>query len=147
MKRDVKKEIFISNNQFCKSNAIYHKFSKLFNVSDSESQILYFLMFENEISIQDMIFYTCLPKQTMNSTLRNMEKKEWITLKNLDSKSKLICLTDKGRKETEESAEKMVKIEEEVFSSIDEEEVKNYLSFLNKYNEGLEKILKEMEEK
>ncbi len=146
MERNVKKEILRNNQQFGKLNALYHKLSQFYDISDSESEILYYLVSsEKDVPIQEIIYFTCSPKQTVNSALRNMEKKEWITLRKIDSKSKLVCLTQKGKKQAKQSVEKILDIEKEVFLSINQEEVEKYLEFADKFNEKLEEKLNRLE--
>ncbi len=146
MERNVKKEILRNNQQFGKLNALYHKLSQFYDISDSESEILYYLVSsEKDVPIQEIICFTCSPKQTVNSALRNMEKKEWITLRKIDSKSKLVCLTQKGKKQAKQSVEKILDIEKEVFLSINQEEVEKYLEFADKFNEKLEEKLNRLE--
>ncbi len=146
MERNVKKEILRNNQQFGKLNALYHKLSQFYDISDSESEILYYLVSsEKDVPIQEIIYFTCSPKQTVNSALRNMEKKEWITLRKIDSKSKLVCLTKKGKKQAEQSVEKILDIEKELFLSINQEEVEKYLEFADKFNEKLEEKLNRLE--
>ncbi len=146
MERNVKKEILRNNQQFGKLNALYHKLSQFYDISDSESEILYYLVSsEKDVPIQEIIYFTCSPKQTVNSALRNMEKKEWITLRKIDSKSKLVCLTEKGKKQAKQSVEKILDIEKEVFLSINQEEVEKYLEFADKFNEKLEEKLNRLE--
>ncbi len=146
MERNVKKEILRNNQQFGKLNALYHKLSQFYDISDSESEILYYLVSsEKDVPIQEIIYFTCSPKQTVNSALRNMEKKEWITLRKIDSKSKLVCLTQKGKKQAKQSVEKILDIEKEVFLSINQEEVEKYLEFADKFNEKLEEKLNGLE--
>ncbi len=146
MERNVKKEILRNNQQFGKLNALYHKLSQFYDISDSESEILYYLVSsEKDVPIQEIIYFTCSPKQTVNSALRNMEKKEWITLRKIDSKSKLVCLTEKGKNQAKQSVEKILDIEKEVFLSINQEEVEKYLEFADKFNEKLEEKLNRLE--
>ncbi len=146
MERNVKKEILRNNQQFGKLNALYHKLSQFYDISDSESEILYYLVSsEKDVPIQEIIYFTCSPKQTVNSALRNMEKKEWITLRKIDSKSKLVCLTEKGKKQAKQSVEKILDIEKEVFLSINQEEVEKYLEFADKFNGKLEEKLNRLE--
>ncbi len=146
MERNVKKEILRNNQQFGKLNALYHKLSQFYDISDSESEILYYLVSsEKDVPIQEIIYFTCSPKQTVNSALRNMEKKEWITLRKIDSKSKLVCLTEKGKKQAKQSVEKILDIEKELFLSINQEEVEKYLEFTDKFSEKLEEKLNGLE--
>ncbi len=147
MGRNVKNEIFRNNKQFSKMNALYHRLSQKFGIANSESEILYYLVSsEKDVPIQEIIYFTCSPKQTVNSALRNMEKKEWIKLKKIDSKSKLVCLTEKGTKQAEITVEKILAIEEQIFLSFKQEKVEEYLQFTNEFTDKLENKLMELEE-
>lgn len=147
MRRNVKNEIFRNNKQFSKMNALYHRLSQKFGIANSESEILYYLVSsEKDVPIQEIIYFTCSPKQTVNSALRNMEKKEWIKLKKIDSKSKLVCLTEKGTKQAEITVEKILAIEEQIFLSFKQEKVEEYLQFTNEFTDKLENKLMELEE-
>lgn len=147
MGRNVKNEILRNNKQFSKMNALYHRLSQKFGIANSESEILYYLVSsEKDVPIQEIIYFTCSPKQTVNSALRNMEKKEWIKLKKIDSKSKLVCLTEKGKKQAEITVEKILAIEEQIFLSFKQEKVEEYLQFTNAFTDKLEEKLMGLEE-
>lgn len=147
MGRNVKNEILRNNKQFSKMNALYHRLSQKFGIANSESEILYYLVSsEKDVPIQEIIYFTCSPKQTVNSALRNMEKKEWIKLKKIDSKSKLVCLTEKGKKQAEITVEKILAIEEQIFLSFKQEKVEEYLQFTNAFTDKLEDKLMGLEE-
>ena len=75
-----------------------------------------------------------------------MEKKEWIKLKKIDSKSKLVCLTEKGKKQAEITVEKILAIEEQIFLSFKQEKVEEYLQFTNAFTDKLEDKLMGLEE-
>lgn len=146
MERNVKNEILRNNKQFSKMNALYHRLSQKFGIANSESEILYYLVSsEKDVPIQEIIYFTCSPKQTVNSALRNMEKKEWIKLKKIDSKSKLVCLTEKGKKQAEITVEKILAIEEQIFLSFKQEKVEEYLYFTKEFTDKLEDKLMELE--
>lgn len=147
MGRNVKNEILRNNKQFSKMNALYHRLSQKFGIANSESEILYYLVSsEKDVPIQEIIYFTCSPKQTVNSALRNMEKKEWIKLKKIDSKSKLVCLTEKGKKQAEITVEKILAIEEQIFLSFKQEKVEEYLYFTKEFTDKLEDKLMELED-
>ncbi len=147
MGRNVKNEILRNNKQFSKMNALYHRLSQKFGIANSESEILYYLVSsEKDVPIQEIIYFTCSPKQTVNSALRNMEKKEWIKLKKIDSKSKLVCLTEKGKKQAEITVEKILAIEEQIFLSFKQEKVEEYLQFTNAFTDKLKDKLMRLEE-
>ncbi len=92
-------------------------------------------------SIRNLIFYSGLTKQTINSALRGLENKEIVFLSFVDKKSKSVSLTNKGEKICEDSVEIIIKFEEEIISSWSDEEIKIYLNLMKRYNDELRKRL------
>lgn len=142
--RNTTKEILRNNKQISRSNAIYRKFSMKCSIPESELQILYCLsLSSNGSPIQEMIDFTNLPKQTINSALRNMEKKEWIVLEKINSKNKKAILTDKGKEVSNRTAQRILNLESEVFKSFPKNIVDEYLKFMDEYLDKLEEKTKE----
>lgn len=126
-------------------DGIYHEFANKFKMSDSQMRILYTICdLGKTCSIKDLIFYSGLTKQTINSALRELENKEIIFLSFVDKKSKSVSLTNKGEKICEDSVELIIKFEEEIISSWSDEEISIYLNLMKKYNDGLRKRLGEL---
>lgn len=64
------------NHLQCEMGVVYHEMSHLCGLSDSTMQILYTICNFDEESclLQDICRLTGLPKQTINSALRQLEK-------------------------------------------------------------------------
>lgn len=124
-------------------NAVYHAISQKMSLSDSASMILYTLCAnDGEIELSAIPKYTGLSKQTVNSSLRNLEKDGNIILSPIDKKSKKILLTQSGRELCEITVMRILQAENSIFSSWQENERDLYFALTEKF---LTQIRKEAE--
>lgn len=116
------------------TDALYHKISLAFDMSDSAVYILYILCYSgNSAPLRDVVRFSGLQKQTVNSSLRSMEKKGLLTLENSDGRSKTVSLTEKGKEEAERTVKHLIEWENDAISSFSEDEIKFFLSLMEKY--------------
>lgn len=137
MTEDNLKDLLVRINATDKMVAdMYHCYSVSKNISDSASQIMYCLRLSDEPLTQarlcSMIY---LSKQTVNSSLKKMEKEGYVRLQGAkdSKKSKLVSLTEKGEKLAESVADKMIEKELAALKAIPEEKVKEFVSLYALY--------------
>ena len=94
-----------------------------------------------------LIFYGCLqsdirkisflPKQTINSSIHNLEKKGYIYFSNGTGRAKHINLTDEGKILIREKIYPIIKCENNSFSLLTEQEQTFVLNIFDKYIHSL----------
>lgn len=125
--------------------ACYHEASLKFGISDSVSIILYTICNAGEKhSLSGICKESGLSKQTVNSALRHLEKEDIVYSEAVNGKSKNVCLTEKGKEYVKGNALKLIKLENEILSSWDEQDVLRYLerteAFLLSLKEKIAKL-------
>lgn len=137
------------NHLQCEASVTYHEMSNIFGLSDSVMQILYTICDAGGESclLRDICHLTGLPKQTINSALRKLEKEYIVYSEHVDGKNKRICLTEKGKQLTAQTAEKIIDAENRIFAEWGSEVAEQYLALNERYLECLQKELKRLREK
>lgn len=76
-----------------------------------------------------------MPRQTVNSALKNLQKDEYICLTQAENnkKSKILVLTEKGEELAKNSADMVLKAEIKVLRQFSESELEVFLSLSEKY--------------
>ncbi len=136
------------NHLQCEASVTYHEMSALFGLSDSTMQILYTICDAGGESclLRDICLLTGLHKQTINSALRKLEEEEIIFLEPVGGKNKRVCLTEKGKKLTSQTAEKIIEAENRIFAEWGTEAAEQYLALNERYLECLQKELKRLKD-
>lgn len=118
---------------------LYHNVSMKLNISDSECMIMYMLYDEPKpITQSDIVRTTGLSKQTVNSAIRKLEKGGIITLEKLNEKSKILVVTEIGKKVIAEKIMPIIEMENRVFDSWTKEEASLFLELTKKYKNMFE---------
>lgn len=127
---------------------LYHRAAIYYNLSDSAFWILYTLYQNKQGCTQKEIcsdWY--FSKQTINSAIKELEKKEYISL-NYESnnrKSKRIVLTPKGIEIAKNTVGKIIEAENIAFSKTNEKELDKVIEFfqvqLSNFKEEINKIV------
>ncbi len=124
------------------TDALYHKISLSFSLTDSALNILYIIYYSGKSAeLREIVQYSGLQKQTVNSALRNLEEKGIITLESVNRKSKSASLTPKGTALCEKSVKKLIEWEDSALASFSESELSLFLSLMEKYLLSLKKSL------
>lgn len=122
------------NYLFGETEAVYHELALKFDLSDSALQILYALCDgDGSCLLRDICHASGLSKQTINSAIRKLEKENIIALDSNNRKFKTVKLTDEGHKLAEQTAMRIIRMENEIISSWSKEDVENYLRLTEKY--------------
>lgn len=114
-------------------NELYHKIALSIGISDSAYEIFYAILSLGEGITQTQIYKNgCLNKQTINSSIKQLEKNNLIYLKKT-TKENYIYLTKEGKKFVYEKILPFEKIEQDVLEELTEEEYSKLLNLMNRY--------------
>ena len=83
---------------------------------------------------------TCISKQTVNSSLRNLESEGLVYLEKTSGRSKTVHLTEEGRRFAERTVKIIRDEENAVFDRWSEEERKIYFELTERYIEEMKKV-------
>lgn len=127
---------------------LYHKIAVHYNLSDSSFWILYTLYENRQGCTQKQICSEwCFSKQTINSAIKDLIKKQYIVLKyeNDNRKNKIICLTQEGLEIAKNTIEKVIEVENIAFSKVDRKDFDFVIHFfqvqLSSFKEEINKII------
>lgn len=111
---------------------VYHKIATYYNLSDSSFWILYAL-YQNKQGCTQKELCTdwCINKQTINSSIKYLQNKEYIMLKSEENnkKYKRVLITEKGLELAEKTVKKAMEIENRAFKNIDQKEMDMVINF------------------
>ncbi len=126
-------------------DALYHDLALKHGLSDSADAILYAICSNGEsCSLKDIVLFSGVSKQTVNSSLRKLEKDGLLYLQLVDGKSKEAVLTEKGKAKCRDTVAKLVAIENRLLSEVwSEEEFTSYLELTEKYIRDMKKLIAE----
>lgn len=135
-------------NQICKEmDIIYHNYAKSYGLSDMAYWILYSMAESDGYFTQrDFCNDWFFAPQTVNSALKDLEKKDIIYLETVkgNKRNKLIKLTDNGKKFSDKVIFPLIGAECKSLESLPKEECELMLSITKKYvsalKERIEKI-------
>ena len=114
-------------------------------VSDSVLFILYMIYINGEkCLLYDIYKLSGISKQTINSAIRKLEKEEIVYLEKYNGKTKMVCLTEKGKSYASQTAAKLLEAEYNAFRDWSEEEIDVYLRLIEKHNTSLRKQIKNL---
>lgn len=140
MKICASNEIKRFNHLISETDALYHEIALKLGLTDSALQILYTVCNNGECCpLQEICRISGISKQTINSSLRKLEADKIVYLEQISGKSKNVCLTEKGKVLAESTVAKLIKAENEVFSSWSKEDSDKYLELTELYLTELRK--------
>lgn len=121
-----------------KSNEIYHNIALRLGLSNSAFDILYSICELGDGCLQkDICAATFIPKQTVNSSIRQMETAGYLTLSSGKGRSMHISLTDAGSKLLEQTIHPVLQIENDAFCCMSEEECQQLIALTRRYTQAL----------
>ena len=134
MNKDFREEIHRINYLTTEMEALYHQSSRKLGITDSVSIVLYTIYDNGETCLLSDIYKNSgISKQTINSAIQRLEGDGILFLKQYNSKSKKVVLTEKGKVYVKDTAEKLHQAEMNAFHSWPEEEVRMYIQLMEKY--------------
>ena len=126
------------NRIYKKTNEIYHDIALRLGLSDSAFDILYSISELGDGCLQkDICNATCIPKQTIHSSIRQMEKSGYLTLSSGKGRSMHITLTDLGKSLLERTIYPVMQMEGEAFHCMTDVECQQMLALFGKYIQAL----------
>ncbi len=115
-------------------DALYHHASLKLGLTDSASIVLYTIYDNGEnCMLSDIYKQSGVSKQTVNSAIRNLEKKHIIYLEQHSGRTKKVVLTDAGREFVKKTVARLFDAEAAVFASWSEEEINAHIGYMEKY--------------
>lgn len=122
------------NHTYKEFNDIYHDLCRRLDLSDSAFDILYSLYEMGDGCLQrDICQTSCLPKQTVHSSIRKLEQQGYLTLTPGKGRSMQIFLTPAGHTLIEEKILPVVTMENQAFSCMTPEEIQTMLRLHERY--------------
>lgn len=126
------------NHLYKEFDDIYHDAALNASLSDSAFDILYGIFELGDGCLQrDICKTSCIPKQTINSSIRKMEEQGWIELKPGKGRSMQIFLTNAGRQIQQEKIYPVIQAENNALSVLSQEEWEQMLHCHRKYAAAL----------
>lgn len=124
-------------------DSAYHAASRKLGISDSAMMILYALCEGGgECMLSDVT--SCIGKQTVNSALRKLETDSIVTTEPCGGRKKKLKLTESGRALAEKTAEKIIRVENEIFGEWSDADKDSYIEltrrYLNMFKEKTKKL-------
>lgn len=141
----VGKELRRFNQLLSEIEAVYHEAAWKLGLSNSAEQILYAICnLGVPCLLSDIVRFSGMSKQTINSALRNLERDDVLHLETIGGRKKQVFLTEKGEHLVWQTAMQMIEIENEIYSGWTEEEISVYLSLTQKYLSEFKEKTKEL---
>lgn len=123
-------------------DVVYHEVALKLGITDSAMLILYALCSNNgECMLGDII--SGASKQTINSALRKLEVDKIIYLKTFSGRKKKVYLTEKGKVLVKDTVLRVIKVENDIFSSWSDEERGIYIGLTQRYLRDFKRKVKE----
>ena len=146
MSKHLSKKMLELNETMKETDDLYKNIAKKFKMSDCMMWILYILREDDRAVTQsDICNLMCMPKQTVNSSLKKMEAEGYIELLNInDKRSKQVCLTEKGVDLANNTVDRIISKENNALSKMDEEEQELLINLFKKYKDLLKESFMEI---
>lgn len=132
------------NRLYKELDDIYHEIALAIGVSDSALAVLYVVCTLGNGCLQkDICREAYVSKQTISSSVRNLEKKGFLYLEK-SGRDKHICLTEKGRQFVEQKIRPVVDMENRAFLEMEPDERAEFIRLSQKYVDLFGKKEKEL---
>lgn len=126
-------------------DAAYHEAARKLHLSDSALIILYTICnYGDSCLLSDIHRLSGISRQTINSSLRRLEADGIVYLKVFEGKKKKVYLTAKGQELAENTAVRLIEIENSIFASWTEDEKMLYLELTQRYLLSFQESIKEL---
>lgn len=127
-------ELITFNRIYKELDDVYRDMANKLGLSESAFDILYGICEMGDGCLQrDICRTSCLPKQTVNSSIHKMEEQGYLLRVQGKGRSMHIHLTESGRKLMEEKIYPVIQCENEVMNSFSEEERKQFLELSERH--------------
>ena len=137
------------NHIYKELDELYHDIALKIGISDSALAVLYTVCVLGEGCLQrDVCREAYISKQTVNSSVRTLERSGYIFLEQSGGRDKRIWLTETGKRFVDERIRQIPEMESEAFLEMTEEERSEFIRLSEKYVDNFRrkerKILEEM---
>lgn len=136
MSDHIKEQLGQMNQQVKELAAVYHSAASRSGITDNEFWVWYaLLVLEGEYSQQDICDMWSLPKQTVNSVISNLTKKEYLILETVPGtrNRKNIRMTETGRAYGESIVMPIYQAEQRSLERMPEDDRRMCINLLNEY--------------
>lgn len=134
MKTYISNEMKRYNHLVGEIDAVYHEISLNLGLSDSAMKILYTICDNGDSCLlQEISRRSGVSKQTINSSIRKLEKEGIVYLKSVGAKNKNVCLTDEGKQLAKHTAIRLIEMENDIFASWEKNDVEKYLELTERF--------------
>ncbi len=124
------------NHLYKELDDLYHEIALKLGISDSALAILYTVCALGDGCLQkDVCREAYISKQTVNSSVRNLERAGYLYLEQSTGRDKHIRLTEMGQRFVEEKIRPVIQMENEAFLDMEPEERKEFINLSRKYVE------------
>ncbi|MCM1006909.1 MAG: MarR family transcriptional regulator [Ruminococcus flavefaciens] len=132
------------NSVIERTDYLYEKWAKQHGINSYVMQVMYIIYATGINKQKDIVGKYGMPKQTVNTVITDLQKKGYIRLTpdENDKRSKIIILTDEGRRYAENIVNPLLNCEKEVLAEMGEERVEMLISTMNQYAELLEQKMR-----
>lgn len=137
----------LNNKEFWESwgqtNALYNTWTISHKINYYVLFVLYTLDMRNSMTQKKICEYTGITKQTVNSVIRTLKKKEYIILteSKTDKREKEVTLTKEGQKYAEEILTPLYNLENNIFNIMGKKRVTQMIESITLFNTLFEKEL------
>lgn len=143
MEVDISKEMRRYNRLLGEINGTYHEAAVKLGLSDSVMAVLYTLCSEgNRCPLQEIVRQSGMSKQTINSAIRRLEGEGCVRLEAAKGRGKNVSLTAKGRELARRTVIPMMELEDEIYASWTQEELRGYLELTERFVAVLKEKMK-----
>lgn len=143
-------EIQKFNRLYKEQDDLYHDIALYAGMSDSACSILYAICVLGDGCLQrDICREAFTSKQTINSSVRNLERKGILYLEKGTGRDKKIFLTEKGRQLVEEKIRPVIELENDSLLGMEPDEremfIRLYEKYVGNFRRGVKKMVGEQE--
>ncbi|HJA13190.1 MAG TPA: MarR family transcriptional regulator [Candidatus Mediterraneibacter merdipullorum] len=147
MKIHLEQEVSAFSHLYKEVEDVYHEIALSVGVSDGAFDVLYVLCVLGDGCLQrDICRETFVSKQTVNSSVRSLEKKGFLYLEK-EGRDKHIYLTESGKRFADERIRPVIEAENEVFLAMKPDEKAEFLRLFRKLADGYQERKKPLLEK
>lgn len=139
------------NRLYKENDELYRNAARELGLSDCAFWILYFLRENAEgpeggLTQSDICSMIYTPKQTVNSSLKQLEKDGYLQLaEGRDRRSKPVRLTPRGEKLAVKTVDRVLEAELRAMAEMTEEEQAGFLGLFRRYTEFLKKEIRNIQ--
>lgn len=102
-------------------------------------------MHGDHCALSEIVHLSGISKQTINSSLRKLEKDGAVYLEHVGGKRKMVYLTSAGKQIAANSALRVQRIENDIFLSWPQEDRETYISLLERFLSAFKEKVEELE--